>query len=681
MSCCVLSASRSSFGCPEQPNLKLPFSRVNDGVCDCCDGADEPKGLCTDICGEVLREEREARQKLERNFAVGHNKRKNDLLAFKTLREEKLKDVEGLEIEVSSFQTDDISSQIDALKQNYMIQRMQAVKEVAQQYSGLFKGLKIEELEAFIIHACQLAGEMSEIDTSNCVALRLAGLDIGLSWDDDNYDGAERVEVKDEITQDMASLLFENASGGSPRWTSGNGGRRRLMEEDHDYHGDYVGEYHDDDSYPTEDEDYDSDSGSAYEPKSHTADLEGKEKDMVEGIQTFDFSKTRMSFLSRSNEIYEGITKILDAIKDEEDGEGEGEGESTGETAGETNEERKEEVPSIDPAAYNMVRASLRRKEGTIVKGLRWAASAQLFFDIAPESDDPESFRLVQLALGTLYHGNLSAAQVWQILQFVVSEFPKPEIAPETCASPWAGFCPPQSIREGTYPPSYIIEAAESFCSQQEGAAVESVCGTESEEIPLSIPDGYYGYSPAVPRGDDDPLASFFTPVESVIADREGLKSLESEKAQKEKEKKKLEKQIENTWKDIGGKDGDGMGHNGELHSLADECFEVKAGKYIYELCIFGKAKQREGDAKAGGTHLGSWSKMETDEDSGDRVLYWENGAKCWNGPQRSATAYVTCGAETKIFSADEPDTCRYVLQMESHIACDEAFKERNGLQ
>jgi len=70
---------------------------------------------------------------------------------------------------------------------------------------------------------------------------------------------------------------------------------------------------------------------------------------------------------------------------------------------------------------------------------------------------------------------------------------------------------------------------------------------------------------------------------------------------------------------------------------------------------------------------------MEIEED-GSRVMKWENGAKCWNGPKRSATVYVTCGPETKLISADEPDTCCYVFEIESHIACDEAYKTKMGL-
>jgi hypothetical protein len=29
------------FVCPQQPSLRLHPSRINDGICDCCDGADE----------------------------------------------------------------------------------------------------------------------------------------------------------------------------------------------------------------------------------------------------------------------------------------------------------------------------------------------------------------------------------------------------------------------------------------------------------------------------------------------------------------------------------------------------------------------------------------------------------------------------------------------------------------
>jgi protein kinase C substrate 80K-H len=130
----------------------------------------------------------------------------------------------------------------------------------------------------------------------------------------------------------------------------------------------------------------------------------------------------------------------------------------------------------------------------------------------------------------------------------------------------------------------------------------------------------------------------------------------------------------------IGGKKGDKLGPNGELATFKDECFSFTAGKYIYEACPFKKAHQKDrDDSKGSGTNLRQWKGMEFDEESRQRIMRWEGGAKCWNGPNRSATVYVTSGAETKVISADEPETCRYVLQMESHIACDDAYKEKFG--
>lgn len=33
--------------------MRLPSSRVGDGVCDCCDGSDEPEGVCSASCEEA----------------------------------------------------------------------------------------------------------------------------------------------------------------------------------------------------------------------------------------------------------------------------------------------------------------------------------------------------------------------------------------------------------------------------------------------------------------------------------------------------------------------------------------------------------------------------------------------------------------------------------------------------
>lgn len=641
------------------------MSRVQDGICDCCDGSDEAEGLCGDICEQVLKEEREARAKLEKDFSVGHNKRKHDLFAFKKLREEKLKAVGEMEQKLESVQTKEIDSQIDTLKQNYMATRMATAEDLARMNAEILQGLDTKELKEFIVHSCQLAGEMSDENTKVCIALRLAGLDMGITWNDDNFD-IEQIKVTEDISQDLAILLVDNAISTSSMWTLGKDAKnRRRLDDfgDDDYHGDYDG-YNDYDGYGDDDFYGDDDDTQTNENRRSDGDKHGKEKEMIDEVQEMSFSKTRMAFLARSKEIDEEISKILDGDSDKVQND---------ETA--VGQEIK---PPIDPAAYTMVRSKLKRKDKAIRKGFEWAASALLFVRASPEVFETNQ-KLLRLAIGTLYHGNLSAIHVWQIMQAVIPELPKPEILLDSCASPWAGFCPPQTISRSGFdiPMKSIFEAADAFCSQQAGT-VEGACAAESEIIPVSIPEGYYGYSPAVPREDDDLLSAVFAPMASVTVDEDALNALKKQLNDKENEKKELKRSIEDTWQEIGGRDGDDFGPNGELHSLADKCFDVQAGKYTYEVCIFGKAKQKEG--KDGGTSLGSWSKMETNADTGERILYWKNGQKCWNGPKRSATVHMTCGAETKVLSADEPDTCRYLLTMESHIACDDAFRKHNDL-
>ena len=95
---------------------------------------------------------------------------------------------------------------------------------------------------------------------------------------------------------------------------------------------------------------------------------------------------------------------------------------------------------------------------------------------------------------------------------------------------------------------------------------------------------------------------------------------------------------------------------------------------------MFGKAYQREGTAKKGGTDLGKWKGNSISKETGARVWKWKDGAKCWNGPKRSATVFITCGAETKLISADEPNICEYEFRMESHIGCDDKFKAAHDL-
>mmetsp|Transcript_9683 Transcript_9683/g.22755 ORF Transcript_9683/g.22755 Transcript_9683/m.22755 type:complete len:785 (-) Transcript_9683:78-2432(-) len=691
------SPALPGFQCSKQTKLILPVSRINDGICDCCDGEDESEGLCPDICDELFRAEREARQKITKNFKLGYNKRKHDLYNFKKLRQEKLQEAAEKETEIVSINKEESEAEasIDELRDAYAKERKAVASSVAKSLADLVDPLSEDELKQLIVHSCQLAGEMSDHDADTCVALRLSALDstTGSVWSDDTYADDEEMKFSTD-DQQIAEMLLQNSLGtDSLKWNLDEEFRRRLDEYMGDY--DYDGEF-DDDQFggPYDDDEHGEDGYYEPPPPSRknkvyvSRDVSEKEQEVIDELKGSKFSESRVNFLTRSKILEEKINNALDAAeeaaKEKEEGEADEENEEGDEAEVEGDAEAEvaegEEVPTIDTEAYNSIKDTLEAVDQKILKGFRWGASAKLFFSksSATTVDDLKS-----LAIGTLLLGNLGATHVWEVLQSILPEYEGAKASSDTCAA-LPISCPPSTITRGkgiSFPPSFIIAAVEALCVEQAAAKVdESTCAEEgaSDEIPESVSDGLYGYFNPSPREESDPLMSFFSPLLSFKADKDTYDKHMTTKRNLDTKKKRIERQITDLYKDIGGKDGDGMGPSGELYSMANECFSVLAGKYTYETCIFGEAKQKEGSG-AGGTGLGKWTGMEIDED-GARVMKWEKGQKCWNGPQRSATVYVTCGQETKLISADEPETCSYVFEMESYIACDEAYKAKMGL-
>ena len=52
----------------------------------------------------------------------------------------------------------------------------------------------------------------------------------------------------------------------------------------------------------------------------------------------------------------------------------------------------------------------------------------------------------------------------------------------------------------------------------------------------------------------------------------------------------------------------------------------------------------------------------------------WSNGAKCWNGPHRTMTATLVCGASERMLSVDEPSVCEYTSVVETPAVCTDAI-------
>jgi len=110
------------------------------------------------------------------------------------------------------------------------------------------------------------------------------------------------------------------------------------------------------------------------------------------------------------------------------------------------------------------------------------------------------------------------------------------------------------------------------------------------------------------------------------------------------------------------------------FRALKGTCVDVVSGEYTYEHCIFEKAWQKS-NKDHGKTHLGDYTGIERrkDEETGETVvvLKYENGARCWNGPARSAFVYLKCNADEVVESVFEEEKCVYKFTAGSPAVCE----------
>lgn len=732
--------SSPTFQCPQQKKKKLPLSRLNDGVCDCCDGADEPesKTNCEDICDQVLAADRAARAKAEKDYQLGSVRRKEELAAFEALAKETMAEIEKVDQEIKAKDTElqRVRKQMEEAKLAYMDQRRGELLTVVNAVvsasdsdaderglSGLLQPLTNDELSLLIQLTCQLSGEMEgSMKERTCVPLRLAGVDLGLLWSDEAFKNAtvDLINNDDEEGRQLLAELVNKNQKGEKVWSEKKANedkpkdRRRLDDyhpddDDDDYHHEYeeedYEEQEDDDNreayerYKRErddqaQEDTEEQDDSEEEDEEEQGDQVNSVKAIVEGTL---FSRPRKNFLAHSQTVVAKIEEFVKAKKDEAKQKKEEQKQQKEEEEKQPDEEEKQkdkkedeseaieedsvnEEPSFDPIAYNMAKSTLKRRQQAIRRGLQYAVSGHILVDAISRNSDAAKARadLINLAAATLMHSRASAEHVWRMLSTVLPELVSTYADDaQTCASPLASICPAKAIsRSGRqYPPAEIMKAGEAACERAVDEINAAGCSDEaSEEIIIHVPDGYYGYNDIQPRGDDDPLHQVFLPLYSLFPT--SVNEFENTQRSLEDETSTLEKNVKLLDDKIGGRDQ----HDNikrELHGLKDSCHLVTEGKYDYEVCIYGKATQKDKGAKSG-TNLGNWVGMTVDEESGDRVMKWERGQKCWNGPQRSATVIVKCGAETKVLSAEEPDTCSYLLEMESYIACDDDYYQKH---
>ncbi|KAL5508480.1 hypothetical protein ACEPAH_6099 [Sanghuangporus vaninii] len=143
-----------------------------------------------------------------------------------------------------------------------------------------------------------------------------------------------------------------------------------------------------------------------------------------------------------------------------------------------------------------------------------------------------------------------------------------------------------------------------------------------------------------------------------------------------ERELNKIRKEKENAQRELARLfDPEWFGAEGEWKKLDGQCLSKDTGEYTYEVCLFGEARQKpnKGGSNFSLGKFSHWNDAEGVEPGSPEYyskMYYKKGARCWNGPERSVTLFLSCGTENAILSVSEPEKCEYHLTGTSPAIC-----------
>jgi protein kinase C substrate 80K-H len=635
------------------------------------------------------------REKVLKKFELGSKERNQRREEFEAMVQETFGKISQLEQEVKPLEdfVEETSEAVKDKQQELVNRYLENAREMTQNViqekdaSGFFSVLvdrNWDEKVEFLAAICQWYGEMrlasghGRHPPTVCDPLKMAALDAGILWD------GSSVQVPkgwgEELVMPLLSRMGYTSRGQLEKeeeeWTDPED---EIM--DGDYHHDH-GYYDDDDVGGGVDVD-DDEQDDEHTGKNH---LRRRARHRDESGR-LDDSKAQYTMISNDFQCIYGkimrsnfhqqakeILSRLDSTMKSEESSDETVPENETDEKTKASSENDQTMPLVDPMAIQMVRNTLSSRIGQIEYGNTLAKSAITMMKSLQDNKDINDLNplLDTLLVGTINYSKIGEVDAEEILAVVTAT----NISSETCFSPYMVMCDGSATTRK--------ESVLQRCAQRKDAtfcmARSQDASSEPVSIPSHVPDGFLNYYVPRARGADDYFTTIFETyhLQSSFEDS-NIPRLEEELQNTTKEVETRKNQINQMKNDLGleesGTNSPKYGTNGELYALRDKCFSIPSGKYTYEVCLFGRAYQREGSAKTGGTDLGKWNGSSVDDATGTRVWKWTGGAKCWNGPSRSATVYVTCGAETQLISADEPNICEYVFQMESYIACDDRYK------
>lgn len=162
------------------------------------------------------------------------------------------------------------------------------------------------------------------------------------------------------------------------------------------------------------------------------------------------------------------------------------------------------------------------------------------------------------------------------------------------------------------------------------------------------------------PRDVGSKLYSYISPTATPSpANATDAEQVRKDYSEVTEELRKLEARVSKLHKNLAAD----YGPDGEFIALADKCYSLTLNQYVYEICPYSKATQKEGHST---TRLGDWTGFKSEY----TLLAFENGDHCWNGPARSMTVKLECGLKAEVRSVEEPSRCEYSAVLTTPAAC-----------
>lgn len=137
-------------------------------------------------------------------------------------------------------------------------------------------------------------------------------------------------------------------------------------------------------------------------------------------------------------------------------------------------------------------------------------------------------------------------------------------------------------------------------------------------------------------------------PTAEATADRDALKAARDQLADADRRIADLDRNK-----------GRDLGPDMAFGPIQDQCYRAKAGKYDYELCLFGRAKQDH-------TAIGTFDKWDDDYST----WHYKHGQYCAGVGSRELKVEVLCGDTEHLFGIEEAQTCKYQAKFKTPAAC-----------